>query len=231
MGWGTLQEAQFSLAKIPYVNKLREAMAINIAQFQNDLGFQGYTGIPDTNQPMLWGILNEPNLNPAISLPADGQIPGTLTPTTAWYGKDYSQIIRDIQLLVKQVLEQAAGNATTEDRFILAIPPSAEVALLTSTPYGVTVKEQLRKMFPRIEFVITANFEADLVTTGEETGETVVMVLFEYKGQTPYRDLFVTKLQGHRPHTLPSAIIEKMAMALAGTMLPYPTFVSHAYGV
>lgn len=233
LGWGTLQAAEFGLAKIDYTNKLREALAVNVAQFQNDLGFQGYTGIPETNQPMIWGILNEPNLNPAITLPADGQIPGTLLPTTSWVGKDYSQILRDVQLLVGQVLVNGLGTVTTEDRFILALPPSAEVALLTSTPYGITVKEQLRKMFPKIEFVVTSNFEASLVTTGEEVGETVIMVLFANPstGEMPYSDLFVTKWWGHRPHTMPSSIIEKMAMALAGSMLKYPLYVSHSYGV
>ncbi len=233
LSWGTMQQAQFGIAKIDYVNKLREAMAINIAQFQNDLGFQGYTGIPDTDQPMLWGILNEPNLNAAITLPADGQVPGTLTPTTAWSGKDYAQIIRDVQLLVAQVIQQGVGTVNTQSKFTLAFPPSADAALMTSTPYGVTVIEQLRKMFKGIEFVMTTNFEAALVTTGENTDETVVMVLFDNPKtkEKPYSELFVVKWQGHRPVPMASAIVEKVSMGLGGVVLKWPMYVSYAYGV
>jgi len=233
LGWGEMQQAQYGMAKIDYVSQQREGMAIIVSQFQNDLGFQGYTGIPNTDQPMLWGILNEPNLNPAIMLPNDGQVPGTLIPTTAWSGKDYSQILRDVQLLVEQVLFQALGNATTSSRFILAIPPSADAALMTSTTFGKTVKEQLIKMFPKIEFVVVPNFEASFVTTGQQTDQTVVMVLFANNktGEMPYSELFVTKWQSHRPFYMPTSVTEKMSFGLGGVILKWPMFVSFAYGV
>lgn len=233
MGWGTMQAAQYGLAKIDYTNRLRETMAITIAQFQNDLGFQGYLGIPSTNAPMLWGILNEPNLNAAISLPADGQTPGTLTPTTAWQGKSYSQILRDVQLLVAQVMLQALGHINIDSPFIMALPPSAAAYLTTSTVYGVTVAEQLKKMFSGIEIVSTPNFEASLVLSGAETNQTVIMLLFknDENGEMPYDELFVTKWQGHRPVPMSSSVSEKISMGLGGVFLKYPLYVSYAYGV
>ena len=233
LGWGTMQAAQYGLAKLDYVNRLREAMTITIAQFQNDIGFQGYLGIPSTNAPMIWGILNEPNLNPAISLPADGQIPGTLTPTTAWAGKDYSQIIRDVQLLFAQVALQSLGHIQADSPFIMAYPPSIEGYLMTSTVFGITVKEQLQKMFKNIEFVPTANFEAEGVVTGAQAGQTVIMLLFKNpeNGEMPYDELFVTKWQGHRPVAMSSSVSEKVSMGLGGVILKYPLYVTYAYSI
>ena len=231
--WGDMQQAQFGLAKIDYVNKLRESMSITVSQFQNDLGFQGYTGIPSTDNPQIFGILNEPNLNPAISLPADGQIPGTLTPTTAWTGKTFNQIVRDVQLLVKQVMTQAEGHANIDGKFILALPPSAEAALATPNPLSsVSVRQYLKEAFKGIEIVIVPNFEASLVTTGQSTNQTVGMVLFQHpNGEMPYDELFVTKWQSHRPVPMASSISEKISYGLGGVVLKYPFLVSFAYGV
>lgn len=231
--WGDMQQAQFGLAKIDYVNKLREAMSITVSQFQNDLGFQGYTGISSSSLPHLFGILNEPNLNSAISLPADGVLPGTTTPTTAWYGKDFNQIVRDIQLLIRQVMLQTEGHANIDGRFILALPPSAEAALATPNPISSkSVREYLKETFKGIEIVITPNFEASLNTTGATTNQTVVMVLFEHpNGEMPYDELFVTKWQGHRPVPMASSISEKISYGLGGVILKYPYLVSYAFGV
>jgi len=233
LGWGTMQQAQFGLAKIDYVNKLREALTISVSQFQNDLGFQGYTGIPDTDSPQIFGILNEPNLNAAISLPADGQVPGTVTATTSWAGKNFNQIVRDVQLLIASVLTEAAGHATTESRFLLAIPPSAQAYLSTPNPIASeSVREYLGKAFPGIEIVIIPNFEAALVTTGAETNQTVIMALFQHEnGEMPYDEIFVTKWLGHRPVAMHSSITEKISMGLGGVLLKYPFLVSYAYGV
>lgn len=237
--WGDMQQAQFGLAKIDYVNKIREAMAILVTQFQNDLGFQGYTGIPSGDNPQLFGILNEPNLGAAISLPVDGQIPGTLIPTTAWYGKDYLQIARDVQLLIQNVLTKAKGNASVQSTnnntpFKLCIPPSAEAALATPNALGSkSVGAWLRETYPNMTIEIIPNFEAELVTTGVQTGQTVVMVLFQHPktGEMPYDELFVTKWQGHRPVPMASAIAEKMSFGLGGVILKYPLLVAYAYGV
>lgn len=233
MEWGDMQQAQFALAKIDYVNKLRESLSITVGQWQNDLGFQGYTGIPDGDSPQLFGILNEPNLNPAISLPADGQIPGTATPTTEWSGKTFNQIVRDIRLLISEVVLNAAGNASIDSKFRMCIPPSAEVALTTPNPISSeTVREYLTKTYKNMEIVTTPNFEAALVTTGATTNQTVVMFMFQHPdGEWPYDELFVTKWQGHRPVPMASSIAEKISWGLGGVILKYPLLVSYAYGV
>lgn len=231
--WGDMQQAQYGIAKIDYANKLREAMTITISQFQNDLGFQGYTGIPAADNPHLFGILNEPNLNAAVTLPVDGQVPGTLTPTAAWTGKDFNQLCRDFRLLVGQVLQQAEGHVDLNTKGIMGLPPSAFVALSTPNPLSsVTFIEFLKDAYPNIEIVQVPNFEASMVTTGVTTGQTVVMLLFQHpNGEMPYDELFVTKWQGHRPIPQASSISEKVSFGLGGVILKYPLLVTYAYGV
>jgi len=231
--WGDMQQAQFELAKIDYVNKLREALSITVGQFQNDLGFQGYAGITSSNKPQLFGILNEPNLNPAISLPASGIIPGTTTLTTAWYGKSFNQLVTDVQLLFRKVMLQTEGQADINSKCILALPPSAESALATPNPISSQpFREYLRQVFPNMEIVITPNFEASLNTTGATTNQTVVMLLLQHpNGEMPYDELFVTKWQGHRPVPMASSISEKISFGLGGVILKYPAFVTYAFSV
>lgn len=233
LGWGDMQQAQFSMAKIDYVAKLREAGAITASQFQNDLGFNGYTGVAAGEKPQLTGILNDLNLNDAISLPADGQIPGTITPTTAWSGKDFNQIVRDVRLLVQQVINQSEGQVSNQSKFVLVIPPSADASLETPNPLSSKAVETfLREVYKNIEIVVTPNFQSEMVTTGAQTQQSVVMVLFQHpNGEMPYDELFVTKWQSHRPMPMASAISEKISYGLGGTILKYPFLVSYAYGV
>lgn len=230
--WGEMQIAQFSLAKIDIVTNTRDAMSMVIAQSQNDVGFNGWLGVPSGDKPTLYGILNEPNLNPAISLPADGFIPGTATPTTAWSGKDYNQILRDIRLLVTQVLLQALGNADQSKPWILAIPPSASAALQTPNPIGgALVSETLKTAYPNLTIAVVPNFESSLVVSGVETGQTVVMVLFlTPEGEKPYYELFTTKGLAHRPLVQSTAMSEKESWGIGGVVLHAPMFVSYAYG-
>lgn len=231
--YGELQQAQFGLIKIDYSNRLREATAEIIAQAQNDIGFQGYTGIPSTSQPHIFGILNEPNLNAAISLPNDGVIPGTSTSTTAWMGKDFNQIVRDFRLIIAQALSQAEGHATLKTKGKFGLPPSSFAALTTPNPISsVTVLQYMKEAYPNIEFVMIPNFEASMVTTGTTTNQTVGMLLFQHpNGEMPYDELFVTKWQGHRPVPMGSAINEKISYALGGALLKYPFLVTYCYGI
>jgi len=231
--YGEMQQAQFGLAKIDYVQSLREGMAITVSQFQNDIGFQGYTGIPQGDKPQLWGVINEVNLNPAITLPADGVEVDPLVPSIAFIDKNFNQQVRDIRLLVAEVTDQSQGNVSNDSRFILALPPVARSALsVPNAIAGVSVEEYLHKVYKNIQIEAVPNFDAGLVTTGEQTGQTIGMVLFQHpNGEMPYDELFVTKWQGHRPVVTHSAISEKVSCGLGGSILKYPFLVAYAYGV
>ena len=231
--WGDMQQAQFGLAKIDYVTNLREAQSITVAQQQNDIGFQGYSATGAGNAPYIYGIINEPNLNAAISLPADGTIPGTITPTVQWIGKDFNQLCRDFRLLLDGILNTAVGHITLSTKMKLVIPLSAQAALTTPNPIASeTFGEFLSKTYKNLEVVVSPNFQASLVTTGVTTGETMVMLMAENEmGEMPYDELFVTKWLGHRPVPMASSIAEKISYILGGVVLKYPLFVSSAYGI
>ena len=231
--WGDMQQAQYGLAKIDYVARMREAMAIAVAQFQNDIGFNGYTGIPSGNQPFISGILNDPGLQPAITLPADGQIPGTLTPTTSWNGKDFNQIVRDFRLFVNAVFAQSAGNVDLQTRGVFALPPSVYASLTTPNPISsVSVAQYLKEVFPNIELVQCPNFEALMNTTAVTPNQTVGMLILDHpNGEKAFDELFVIKWQGHRPVPMASSVSEKISYGLGGAFLKYPFLVSYAFGI
>lgn len=226
LSYGELEVAEWSISKLDAIGMKRNARdTVTIPQFQNDLGFNGYTAV---NYPAIYGVLNEPDLSPAITLPADGTIPGTTTKTTAWTGKDYSQILRDVQLLWSDILLRSLGTVNTNSKAKLCYPPSVEAALLTSTVFGVTVKEQLKKQYPNMEMESIPNFEAAL----NSSTQTVVMLMLENPdtGEMPYQELFSVKYMAHRPIPMASSMAEKVSMGLGGVMLFYPIYVSMAFG-
>jgi hypothetical protein len=227
VSYGELEMAQWSQAKMDAVGMKREQRdTVTVPQFRNDLGFNGYTAI---DKPALYGILNEPNLPPAITLPADGENPTSLTPSTAWMDKDYSQILRDIGLLWQNVLLKGLGTVNLDTKAKLAVPPSVMPALLKITQFGITVREALKQQYPNMEIIATPNFEASL----NDSDNTVVMLLLEHPKtkQMPFVELYSTPYMGFRPLVMSSAMSEKVAMGLGGVMLFYPIYVSYAYGV
>lgn len=231
--YGDMQQAIFSLAKLDYVSDVRDAMAISIAQQQNDIGFNGWSGSgKNAVYFSIYGILNEPNLPPAITLPADGQIPGdqSLAPTSKWIGKNYYQITRDILLLVNDVLTRLVGHMSLKDvKGTLSIPPSANAWLGYTNTVGQTVAEWISSTLPGLRLVTTSNFE----TTLTSVTNSVIMLAVNHPqtGEKPFRELFVTKYQAHRPFVQSTAVIEKVSYGLGGVVCVYPICVSYAYGV
>ena len=225
--YGDMQQAQFGLAKIDYAAKKREAQAVNVSQWQNDLNFNGYTGVPGGQSPRIFGILNEPNLNAAFTLPADGVIPGTATNTTSWIGKDFVQITRDIRLFFEGVITGSQGLVSYDTPAILGVPPSAYIALSTPNAIGsMSVAEFIKTTYPALKVVQIPNFETELA------GQTVGMLIMDHPTEgKPYSELFVTKWMGHRPVPMSTSVSEKVSFGMGGVVLKYPFLVSHCYGI
>ena len=233
--YGEMQQATFSLAKIDIVSDLREAMAESIAQQQNDLGFYGWA--PNGGNAgyfSLFGILNEPNLAPAITFPNDGTIIGTTTATTSWAGKTFAQIQRDIRLLIVDLVKRSTGWVRLDTiKGKLVLPPSIEPYLSMTTDYGYSVRQWMKDFIPNITVVTTVNFESSTIIPQNPNSTNAVMLLVEHPktGEMPFKEIFVTKLQGFRPFVQSTALVEKVGYGLGGVILFYPYLVSYAFGV
>lgn len=230
INYGEMQEAQFSLAKIPYVADLREATAETVAQFQNDLTFNGYVAGDCT----LNGILNDYNLKPMISLPADGQVPGTSTPTVSATGKDFFQQVRDIRILVEQATNQSGGTVSALSPSICAMSP-ASLAALSGTPNPLgsnTALEFLQNTYKNMEFVAVPNFTAGANVFGQQPNQTAIYLMYKHPstGELPISKIFTTLWQGHRPVPMASSINEKISFGLSGALVKYPFLIVSAYG-
>ena len=233
LNYGEMQQAQFSLAKIGYVNELREANTEIVAQIQNDIGFNGFNGIPSADLPHIWGIINEPNLNSALTLPNDGVNPQTGASTTAWMGKDFLQIARDFKLIIAQAMTQAEGWATVRTPGVFGVPPSVYAALTAPNSLGDrTVLEFLNKAFPNIAFEAIPNFESAMNIVSATPGQTVGMLLLRHpNGEMPFDEIFVSKWIGHRPVAMSSSMNEKVSYGLGGAFLKYPFLVVQVFGI
>lgn len=227
ISYGDMQQAQFGLAKMDYVSDLRNAMTETVAQEQNDIAFSGYQGIPDTDLPHIYGVINDPNLNAFITLPDDGEDP-TLNPSTEWRYKTFEEQVRDFILMATQLSTQGGGRLTSQSSGVLALPTTAEPATNKANMYGKTFTSYLKENYPNIRIVTVPNFDATLTGLSDTVG---MLMLDTDDGQKPFSELYTIKWQGHRPVPLASSISEKISYGVGGSICKYPLLVVSVTGI
>ena len=231
LNYGELQTAQFDLAKIPYVQTLREGTATLISQNQNDIGFNGFSTGLSSEDKKIFGLINDPMMPATLTLPKDGIVPGSQTTTTAWSGKTFMQIVRDIRLLMSSIVKKTVGHIDyANTRMLLVIPSEAYVALSTPNEIsGKTVIEFLNETYKKLEIIQCPNFESEIST--DDT--TLIYLMAEHPDtkELPVAELFVNKWYGHRPVPRSSSISEKVSYAMGGVVTKYPFLIARATGV
>jgi len=107
---------------------------------ERELDIIGYEGRLSTT---LRGIANHPNIT-IIDFPADGDENGG-TNSVAWEHKTPMQILRDLNLVATEMLEQTA-NTVNIDRLLM---PISKVNMLNSTVFNALTGESIMTVFMR----------------------------------------------------------------------------------
>jgi hypothetical protein len=191
---------------------MREAAAINLAQTRNDIGFHGFAGIDN-----LYGLLNDPSLNPANPFPNGASL------SSAWSTKTYTEVIADIYLLYTELVVNAGGLIDTTTPMILGVPMSAWTALYEKQNAlgNKNVATYLRETFPALEIIQVPNYEAAL------TGSTTYcqLIVKQLGGIDTVNNIFNSLWNSHGPIRTVSGMQEKISVGFGGV------FVARALGI
>jgi len=155
-----IRAAQY--ANISLSLRLAEAARRANEQLVNDLAI---AGDPTTGQ---YGLINNPNV-PTVVVPADGT-----GATTQWANKTSEQILRDLNLIVNQVVVNSNGV----ERPNTLLLPLDQFTLISSTPRSMNSDMTILQYFLlNNPFIKTVDWLAQL--SGAGTGGTDVMLAYD----------------------------------------------------
>jgi hypothetical protein len=225
--YGDLTVAQFSIAKIDYINYMRQSVMEQIKLHQDAIGFYGYS-----ENMQVFGLLNDPGLAPTIQAGIKAAAPAGSS-QTLWQYATYFEIIADISYLYGTVLARAGGNVGTDEKCYLLVPPSVYVYLtLITAPLGnIPFKQWLKDSFPNLEIIQAPLLQGTGTPIGSVTPNQVVLIFDNIKGQPSVLNAYTTLYNSHGTVRLASSYQEKVSYGLAGVIITNPLGVQVMSGV
>lgn len=210
--WGDLELERMGRGKIDWANRIKNAKALAFNKFQNKSYFYGISGLQN------YGLLNDPNLTPAIT-PTTKAASGT-----AWANATANEVYQDIQNIFSQLQLQLNGNIDLSSKLILAMSPTSEVALTKTTQFNVNVMDMLKKNFPNLEVKTAPEYAT-------AAGQLVQMIAPEVQGQEVLTAAFSEKMRAFPVFRDISAYKQKFAAGTWGTIIYIPVAISEMLGV
>lgn len=216
--YGDLESAKASVAKIELASRKQLAAAKVIAEYANSFYMHGISGKQN------YGILNDPNLNAAIS-------PASIGGNSTWASKiaanpgDAGNIVyNDINALFAELSSKNGGHVDANSRIILGISNSMASYLNTPNQFGATAEEMLKKNFPNLEVV-----QVPELSTAQ--GEQLYMLLPEVAGQQTCTTAFADKLRVGRLIPFTSSFRQKAVGTSWGFILKVASAVARMQGI
>ena len=165
----------------------------------------------------IYGILNEPNLLPAIT-------PIVVNSKTKWTDKTTQQRYNDVLTLFSELSTQLGGLIDQTSPITLAVSPAINVMLGSATDYNVSVMDMLNKFFTQLKIVIVPELE-------QEDEQTMMMIAPEVMGQRTGECISPEKFRTYQPYRQISSLSQKVASATAGFVLYNPTGIATMTGM
>lgn len=204
--------------------KRKSVMQFGLEVVRNRIGFYGQNnGLNQT-----YGLLNDPGLPAYITVAT-----GASSSSKLWSLKTFQEIINDIQQAVQALQTNSKGVIDPEEvSLTLAIPVNRYQYLNTTTDFGISVMDWIRKNYPKMRILAVPEFEganggsnifylfADSINDGSSTdgGQTFIQMV-------PAK-LIVTGVARYEKH-----YVEGFANATAGVMCKRPYAVYRATGI
>ena len=181
--YGDLEQEVTGEAKLNLAADKQQAAAEVLDLDSNRFAFFGVRG------KRTYGILNEPNLLPAISplLTGAGNSP-------LWSTKTTVAIYNDVLELFKELQSNSKGRITATSKLTLVVSPEVNVYLARATDFNVSVLDMLNKYFSNLTIVVAPEMHDDVA------GETVMMVADNFAGSASNANVlgFSEKFYGGR---------------------------------
>jgi hypothetical protein len=212
--WGERELAQAGLAKIDIAARKNISAALTMNKFQNKTYAFGVTGL------QLYGLLNDPSLQPSITplLKSEG------TSYYAWPMASANEVYADIEALFQQLVIQTAGIVQLDTKMILAMSPASEVALTKTTQFNVNVADMLKKNFPNLRVETAVEYTS-------ASGNLVQLIAEELDTEEVATCAFNEKLRAHAVVREMSSFKQKKSGGTWGALLYQPLGISSMLGV
>lgn len=219
--WGEKQLAMTALAKIDWANRLNIASAMVLDKFQNNTYFFGVNGLQN------YGLLNDPNLLPAIAPGPKAYNSNASGPwlTNGVVTATANEIYTDIQSLFTQLVLQTGGLVEMDSKLVLGMSPASSVALTATNSFNVNVGDLLKKNFPNVRI------ETAMQYYNTSAGNLVQMICEDVDGQEVGFCGFTEKMRAHAIVRETSSFKQKKSQGSWGAIILLPAAISQMVGV
>ncbi len=209
---GDLEQAMNASVNLDlYANKQKSAAILLDTEF-NRFALYGVAG------KSIYGLLNDPNLNTAIS-------PETVDSSTDWDGKTCDEQMADINKLYKALIEQAGGHIDDTTPLAMLISPGTMADLNKRNAYGIACKDMVKDTFPNMEIVVVPEL------ANASTGDTMIIMAKEIMGQNVVEFGYSEKYHAHEPVRGLSDVSQKISAGTYGAIVYLPFAIATMTGI
>lgn len=210
--WGDQELERMALAKIDHANQVRVAKTLNFNKFQNKSYFFGIANLQN------FGLLNDPNLSPAIT-------PSTKTAGgTSWSKATPEEIVNDVTSLYVQAVKQTGQIVSSDDAMKLALSGISLGYINRTNQFGLSAAKTLKDIYPKMEIIAAPEY-----TTG--AGELAQMVFEKLQGQEVLISSFGDKMRAFPMFRALSSFRQKFSAGTWGCIIKQPTAISQMLGI
>ena len=219
---GILESARAGRMLVDDAGMKREAAALNLEINRNAVGFYGF----NAGANLTYGFLNDPGLGNYTV------VPNGASASPHWSTKTFLEITHDIRLAIQALRTQSQDTIDPEKVDLTLAVATASVDWLTTTSdFGISVRDWLRKAYPRCRVVSAPQLNAAYSSSN-------VFYLYAEKIDDMSTDggrVFIqpvpTKFQVLGVQQLAKAYEEDYSNATAGVMCKRPYAVVRYYGI
>ena len=183
----------------------------------NAVAFYGY----QIGRNKTYGILNDPNLGPFTAVPAGSS-------GTQWSGKDFYEIVRDLNTAIGKLQKQTGGNfIPSKHAFKIGVALSCDAYLNTVNEHGNrSVRDYIKDTWPKAEVVPVPEFDEAI------GGVNCFYIILDELGGNPCVEQIVpaaVRLVGMEPRA--TGVYELYSNATAGCFVEQPLGVVRYTGI
>ena len=209
---GDLEQAMNAEVNLDlYAAKQRSAAIVLDTDF-NRFAFYGVAG------KSVYGLLNDPNLNSAIS-------PETVGGSTVWSGKTCDEQMVDINKLYKSLVGQAGGYIDDNTPLSMLVSAETMADLNKRNTYGISCKQMILDTFPNIKIIVVPELHNAI------TGDTIILKADEIMGQNTIEFGYSEKYHAHELVRGLSDVSQKISAGTYGAIVYLPFAVATMTGV
>lgn len=213
--YGDLETDMASVAKMNLASEKQKAAARIIDIDSNRFYLYGVAG------KEIYGLLNDPNLNAAITAGTAATGGGT-----EWADKTANEIYNDVLALAASLRQNSQGNINEDTPLVLVLSPQSNSQLGKINEFGLSVRQMLKNEYgDRLDFVELPELY------NAESGSTIMLIAKEILGIPTAQLAF-----GEKYRALPvvrelSSYKQKVTATTYGCVLYYPFAIATMEGL